>query len=209
VRLPLEADRFIADLQTEMREALLTLDAGMPANQLVRIGRKRKKDGWITVTPFDPQPEPANLIALKAEIVATWPMTSLLDMLKETDLRLNFTDVLKSSTAYETLDRLVLRPRLLLGLTDDYAGSWRQSQPMRQGRYRHVTDFDCRRARSAIRRRRLLWSSPRVLRRRWLWRHLGPSGHHPHPSLRFRRIGRPIPPLTDDWAQPTPDPRSA
>ena len=116
LKLPLEADRFIADLQTEMREALRTLDAGMPANQLVRISRKRKKDGWITVTPFDPQPEPANLIALKAEIVATWPMTNLLDMLKETDLRLNFTDVLKSSTAYETLDRSVLRPRLLLGL---------------------------------------------------------------------------------------------
>jgi hypothetical protein len=37
-------------------------------------------------------------------------------MLKETDLRLNFTDVLKSTTAYETLDRSVLRPRLLLGL---------------------------------------------------------------------------------------------
>ena len=85
----------------------------------VRIGRKRKKDGWITVTPFDPQPsEPANLIALKAEIVANWPMTSLyLDMLKETDLRLNFTDVLKSSTAYETLDRSGSAwPRLLLGL---------------------------------------------------------------------------------------------
>jgi hypothetical protein len=108
LKLPLEADRFIADLQAEMREALRTLDAGMPANQLVRISRKRKQDGWITVTPFDPQPEPANLIALKAEIVATWPMTNLLDMLKETDLRLNFTDVLKSSTAYETLDRSVL-----------------------------------------------------------------------------------------------------
>ena len=119
LKLPLEADRFIADLQAEMREALRTLDAGMPANQLVRIGRKRKKDGWITVTPFDPQPEPANLTALKAEIVATWPMTSLLDMLKETDLRLNFTDALKSSTAYETLDRSVLRPRLLLGLQWD------------------------------------------------------------------------------------------
>jgi TnpA family transposase len=116
LKLPLDADRFIADLQAEMREALRILDAGMPANQLVRIGRKRKKDVWITVTPFDPQPEPANLIALKAEIGATWPMTNLLDMLKETDFRLNFTDVLKSSTAYETLDRSVLRPRLLLGL---------------------------------------------------------------------------------------------
>ena len=30
LNLPLEADRFIADLQAEMREALHTLDAGLP-----------------------------------------------------------------------------------------------------------------------------------------------------------------------------------
>jgi TnpA family transposase len=116
LNLPLDADQFIAGLQTEMREALRILDAGMPDNRLVSIGRKHNKDGWITVTPFDPQPDPANLTALKAELVATWPMTSLLDMLKETDLRLNFTNALKSATVYETLDRSVLRPRLLLCL---------------------------------------------------------------------------------------------
>ncbi|MBM3653471.1 MAG: Tn3 family transposase [Alphaproteobacteria bacterium] len=116
LKLPLEADRFIADLQAEMREALRILDAGMPRNSGVKISRKRNKESWITVTPFDPQPDPPNLTAIKAETLATWPMTSLLDMLKETDLRLNFTDVLKSPTAYESLDRAVLRPRLLLCL---------------------------------------------------------------------------------------------
>ena len=88
LKLPLDSDCFIADLQAEMREALQTLDAGMPGNPLVRIDRKRKKEGWITVTPFDPQPEPPNLTTIKAEIVATWPMTNLLDILKEADLRL-------------------------------------------------------------------------------------------------------------------------
>lgn len=116
LKLPLEADRFIADLQAEMREALRILDAGMPLNLGVKISRKRNKEAWITVTPFDPQPDPPNLTAIKAETLATWPMTSLLDMLKEADLRLNFTDTLKSQTAYETLDRRVLRPRLLLCL---------------------------------------------------------------------------------------------
>ena len=116
LKLPLEADRFIADLQAEMRDALRILDAGMPRNPGVKISRKRNKEAWITVTPFDPQPDPPNLTAIKAETLATWPMTSLLDMLKEADLRLNFTDVLKSATAYETLDRNVLRPRLLLCL---------------------------------------------------------------------------------------------
>lgn len=37
-------------------------------------------------------------------------------MLKETALRLNFTDALRSVTSYENLDRSILRPRLLLCL---------------------------------------------------------------------------------------------
>jgi TnpA family transposase len=114
LNLPLEADRFIAALQEDMRGALDTLDGGLPDNHLVRIIDKR--GGSITVTPFDPLPEPPNLLALKAAITATWPMTSLLDMVKETDLRLGFTEALKSPTAYETLDRSVLQPRLLLCL---------------------------------------------------------------------------------------------
>jgi TnpA family transposase len=112
--LPLDADRFISELQNEMREALGTLDAGLKKNPAVRISPKG--GGWITLTPLDKQPDPPNLTAFKAELNAIWPMTSLLDMVKETDLRLGFTDVLKSPTAYETLERSVLQPRLLLCL---------------------------------------------------------------------------------------------
>ena len=43
-------------------------------------------------------------------------MTSLLDMLKETDLRVGFTEVFKSVTAWENLDRITLQQRLLLCL---------------------------------------------------------------------------------------------
>src|SRR5260370_3625820 len=43
-------------------------------------------------------------------------MTSLLDRLKATELRLGFTEALKSPTSYETMDRAVLQPRLLLCL---------------------------------------------------------------------------------------------
>jgi len=114
LHLPLEADRFVVGLQEKMRKALHTFDAGLARNFGVRINEKA--GGWISVTPLTAQPEPINLAALKAEIAEAWPMTSLLDMLKETDLRLNFTDVLRSPTAYETLDRAILRPRLLLCL---------------------------------------------------------------------------------------------
>ena len=114
LNLPLDPDRFIAGLRADMTAALRTLDEGMPHDPLVRISRKA--GGWITVAPLERQPEPTNLTALKAAIGQTWPMTRLLDVLKETDLRLDFTGALKSPTAHETLDRAVLQPRLLLCL---------------------------------------------------------------------------------------------
>ena len=43
-------------------------------------------------------------------------MTSLLDMLKEADLRIGFTDAFTSATAHESLDRATLQQRLLLCL---------------------------------------------------------------------------------------------
>lgn len=101
--LPLDAERFIADLQTKMRDALSTFDAELKKNPSVRIGPKG--GGWITLTPLDAQPDPPNLTALKAELNVIWPMTSLLDMVKETDLRLGFTDALKSPTSYEKIGR--------------------------------------------------------------------------------------------------------
>jgi len=112
--LPLDAGVFIDSLQEEMRGALAQLDQGLPRNPDVRITSKR--DGWISLTPLLPRPSPANIEDLKLEVAETWPLTSLLDIVKEADLRLGFTDRLRSSTAYEALDRAVLRPRLLLCL---------------------------------------------------------------------------------------------
>lgn len=114
LKLPMDAERFIAGVQAEMDEALTIFDAGLKKNRFVRLSDKG--DGWITLTPLDAQPEPPNLTALKAELNATWPMTSLLDMVKEADLRLSFTEVLRSPTSYETMERSVLQPRLLLCL---------------------------------------------------------------------------------------------
>ena len=112
--LPLDAGAFVAGLRDEMRTALDRLDRGLPRDPDVRVSRKA--GGWIRLTPLRPEPPPANIEALKAEVADEWPMTGLLDMVKETDLRLGFTDRFSSSTAYEALDRAVLRPRLLLCL---------------------------------------------------------------------------------------------
>jgi TnpA family transposase len=114
LHLPLDAEQFIASVQADLREALATLDAGLQYNPWVRISPKG--GGRITITPLVPQPDPANLTALKGELTTTWPMTSLLDIIKESDLRLKFTDTFKSQTSYESMGREILQPRLLLCL---------------------------------------------------------------------------------------------
>ena len=86
----------------------------LPRNTDVEILPKAK--GWIKLSPLAPQPEPPNLLALKMEITKRWPMTSLLDVLKETDLRVDFTRFFRSPTAWEILDRATLQSRLLLAL---------------------------------------------------------------------------------------------
>jgi TnpA family transposase len=112
--LPLQAEEFIAGVQREMTEALAILDRDLPKNPHVEILQKRH--GWIALSPLAAQPEPANLARLKSEMLQRWPMTSLLDMLKETDLRIGFSGVFKSATGRESLDPATLQKRLLLCL---------------------------------------------------------------------------------------------
>lgn len=115
LNLPVEADLFIEGIKAEMRTELSTLDAGLPSNTDVRLSERRGKS-WITLTPLDAQPDPENIISIKAEMQSKWSMTALIDMVKESDLRLGLTDAFKSLTSHENLDRSVLRPRLLLCL---------------------------------------------------------------------------------------------
>jgi TnpA family transposase len=112
--LPRDADAFIARVRTEMTEALATLASGLAANPSVRI--LKRGGGRIALTPLDKQGDPVGLAALKAEIGRRWPMTSLLDMLKEADLRIGFTDAFRTVTDHENLSRAALQERLLLCL---------------------------------------------------------------------------------------------
>ena len=111
---PLNADKFVENLKNEMYEALIKLDNSIPKNPKVQISDKGK--GWITVSPSNPQPEPTNIVKLKAEIMKIWPMTNLLDVLKETDLRLSFTDAFKTIATHERLDSETIQKRLILTL---------------------------------------------------------------------------------------------
>ena len=111
--LPQDADQFLDTLQAEMREALAAFNRSLPQEKVRILDRG---GGWISLSPLEPQEEPRNLGRLKGEIGRRWPMTSLLDILKEADLRLDFTQHFKSPGTREVLDREVLRKRLLLSL---------------------------------------------------------------------------------------------
>lgn len=114
LKQPLDPEAFISSLQQEMTCALTKLDRGMPNNTQVKI--LNRDNGWIAVSPFEAQADPLNLLRLKEEIGKRWSMTSLLDILKEADLRINFTEQFKSVAARENMERLTLQKRLLLCL---------------------------------------------------------------------------------------------
>ena len=111
---PLKADQFVEELQQEMRAELEALDQTLPKNPSVRVSEA--KNGWISLSPLPAQPKPPNLGSLRADVAARWPMTSLLDILKEADLRTDFTGLFTTSATREALPKEVLRKRLLLCL---------------------------------------------------------------------------------------------
>jgi TnpA family transposase len=120
LKAPKDVEVFIKNIQDSMREWLTTLNTGLPDNPKVRL-REQSKGKKITknlihLTPLDAQPEPPNTTALKREIGRRWSDVELIDIVKEVDLRLNFTAAFRTSASREALDPAVLQRRLLLCL---------------------------------------------------------------------------------------------
>jgi hypothetical protein len=111
--LPLDPNDTIARLQAEMDRALSALDTNIPANPDVEIKRVK---GRFKLSPLEAQPEPENLPRLKTAISNRWQIVSLLDVLKETDYRVNFTRHFRSAGQREIIDAATLRKRLLLNI---------------------------------------------------------------------------------------------
>ncbi len=114
LRLPRDEKVFIENLRQEVERELKKFNEELPENKYVHL--LDKGNGWISLSPLEAQAEPENLATVKGELIERWPMTSLLDMFKESDLRINFTDAFRSVTPREALDRDLLHERLLLDL---------------------------------------------------------------------------------------------
>jgi TnpA family transposase len=108
---PEDAETFITGVRHTMEQWLARLNHGLPRNSTVILRSQGSKR--IKVSPLEPQPDPPNILRLKAELMRRWPMTNLLDVLKEVDLRVGFTGCFQSVASREMLDRATLQPRLL------------------------------------------------------------------------------------------------
>jgi TnpA family transposase len=114
LNLTQDAAAFVADLQGQLETALRRLNAELPGDDKVRL--RWHGDNRIVITPFAPAAEPVGLASVKAEIGRRWPMTGLLDVLKETALATGFLDAFETSASREALPRDVRDRRLLLCL---------------------------------------------------------------------------------------------
>jgi TnpA family transposase len=111
---PMEADRFVENLQSGMESRLRGLDENVPRTPHLRL--REKGNARISLSKRPAQPEPPNLDTLHADIARRWPMTGLLDILKESDLRLDFTKHFTTVASRQIVDPDTLRKRLLLCL---------------------------------------------------------------------------------------------
>jgi len=109
-----DARSFVAGVKADLVQELHLLNATLPDNDKVRL--RWGGENRISVTPLTPAPEPTGLAMLKAEVARAWPMTGLLDVLKETALDTGFLNSFQTSASREALPAAVRDQRLLLCL---------------------------------------------------------------------------------------------
>jgi TnpA family transposase len=102
-------------LKKNLNSAASNLDNTIKQNPHVKITKRNDKP-WIKLSPLQPQPEPLNLEKIKEIINKHWDSLSLLDVLKEVDLREGFTASFTSSGNREILTKEEIQKRLILCL---------------------------------------------------------------------------------------------
>lgn len=104
------AKYFTRYIKQQLHKHLNDFNTSLPKNNHVQILKK----GHIKVSKLLEQPPPLQLETIKQEVFKRWPNTSLLDVLKETDLFVDFLQAFTPSGPKEGLDQETLKKRLLL-----------------------------------------------------------------------------------------------
>jgi len=109
-----DAKAFSKRVKSELREQLAAFNTELPKNDKVKVAWTAKPK--FIVTPLTADKPPKTLETLKGSIAETWPMTSLLDMVKETALDTGFLREFTTAGHYQKIDPAALNQRLLLCL---------------------------------------------------------------------------------------------
>jgi TnpA family transposase len=112
--LPLNADEFIAPRKKELHNNLTSLNDSILHNKKVEI--INKDGGHIKISPYEPQAEPVNIKKLHQAIKKEYGTINLIDILKESDLQIEFTNLIQTVASRENIPRETLQFRILLCL---------------------------------------------------------------------------------------------
>lgn len=115
LNLPHVVEEFTKARRNEMTTSIRNFNNSIVDDDDVNIGLKRGKP-HIYLTPYTIQEEPQNIKDLKQEVASIWSNTSLLDILKEADLRVGFTKELINTVDKTSIPQGILQQRLLLCL---------------------------------------------------------------------------------------------
>ena len=115
LNMPVSAKDFIGKVKSEMTKNIQTFDDGFIKNDLVNIITKKGKP-WIILTPFEKAQEPLAIQLVKEAILAKWGVIDLLDIVKEVDLRENFTNCFSTAGNRTIIDPEIIRKRLLFSI---------------------------------------------------------------------------------------------
>ena len=113
--LPLNVEEFISPRKKTLHENLALLNESIPYNEKVEIINK-DGGGHIKISPYDPQAEPANIKKLHHAIKKEYGTINLIDILKECDLQIEFTNLVQTVASRENIPREILQFRILLCL---------------------------------------------------------------------------------------------
>lgn len=112
--LPLKVDDFINPRRQLLDDHLKSLNDTIIANNKVKI--TDKNGGHIKISPYKPQAESVNLKKLHEAIKKEYGTINLIDILKEVELEIKFSEKLYTKVSRKSLEKEVLRYRLLLCL---------------------------------------------------------------------------------------------
>lgn len=113
LKLTNNPEQFVEAFKTRLTLHLKELNDNLPTNNKVSLVTK-KGENRIKVSPSEPQKAPKNIENLQKAIHKRWPLTHLIDVLKEVEFRVGLTKHFHSVGSRESMDQDVLRERLLL-----------------------------------------------------------------------------------------------